>query len=284
MIRKASATFDFNALDDIAFASERGRLTGRMLSPMVASDLGPVLELGQLAAIGLLPKPEQVESLSLDGVRSFYQALIGGRSHWMCPDSRRIGFLRGRSDPFADLTVWTAFGLAAQQAAVAAKFPKRVAAQLVAALGELHSNLYEHSGAPETGIVAFRAGQNCFELVVTDRGIGVRESLRSCAEYASLQDHGEALRLALTDGVSRHGQNVDRGHGFRPLFIGLANLNGSLRFRSGDHALMINGRSPSLMTARQAEKPAIEGFLASVICELRDANAREASFPIAGTR
>jgi anti-sigma regulatory factor (Ser/Thr protein kinase) len=271
MTQSGPTPFDFNALDGIAFAAERGRLAGRTLSAMVACDLGPVIELTQLAAIGLLPRPERLEALRLDGVRSLYRALIGGQSHWVCPDSRRMGLLRTRSHPPADLTIWTGFGLAVQQAAVAARFPKRVAAQLVAALGELHSNLYEHSGAPETGLVAFQAGMNRFEFVVADRGIGVRESLRNCAEYTSLQDHGEALRLSLTDGVSRHGPNVGRGHGFRPLFIGLANLNGALRFRSGDHALIIDGRSPSLLTARQAQKPTIKGFVASVICELRDA-------------
>ena len=84
--------------------------------------------------------------------------------------------------------------------------------------------------------------------------------------YTGLDDHGEALRLTLTDGVSRHGSGTGRGRGFRPLFIGIANLNGSLRFRSGDHALIIDGRNPSLMAARLAQKPTIGGFFASVKC------------------
>jgi hypothetical protein len=262
----ALSPFDFAALDGLAFAAERGRLSPGTPPRMVARDLGPVIELAQLAAGGLLPAPERAAWLNLNCVGSLYRALLGGRSQWVCPDGRRIGFLKTGSSPVPE-GVWTGFGLAAQQGAVAAGFPKRIGAQLAAALGELHSNLHEHSQAPETGLIAFRAGLSRFEFVGTDRGIGVRESLRSCKTYAALDDHGEALRLTLTDGVSRHGPEEGRGHGFRPLFIGLANLNGSLRFRSGDHSLVMNGRNPSLVSAQLAQKPPIQGFLISVVCE-----------------
>lgn len=267
MTTASLSPFDFAALDGLAFAAGRGMLAGRSPPRMVARDLGPVIELAQLAAGGLLPAPERAGWLNLDGVGGLYRELVGGRSRWVCPDGRRIGFLKtGRVPPVSE-TVWTGFGLAAQQAAVAAGFPKGIGAQLAAALGELHSNLYEHAGAPETGLIAFRAGLNRFEFVVADRGIGVRDSLRGCTTYATLDDHGEAMRLALTDGVSRHGPGSDRGHGFRPLFVGLANLNGTLRFRSGDHALVISGHNPSLVSAQLAQKPPLLGFLVSVVCE-----------------
>jgi hypothetical protein len=71
-----------------------------------------------------------------------------------------------------------------------------------------------------------------------------------CPQHAALGDHSKALQSALTDGISRFGSDTGRGHGFRPIFLGLANLRGSLRFRSGDHALVIDGTSPSLMTAK----------------------------------
>jgi hypothetical protein len=66
--------------------------------------------------------------------------------------------------------------------------------------------------------------------------------------------------------VSRFGA-PDRGKGFRPIFTGLANLSGLLRFRSGDHALGIDGQSPSLVKAHTAQKLILPGFLASVTCE-----------------
>ena len=261
-----TAILDFVAVDGLAFAAERERLAGRA-PELVARDLGPVIEMGQLAAAGLLPAPGRASWLRLDGLGVLYQAIMSGRSHWVCPDGRRVGFLRTDVTPPADETIWTGFGLAAQQAAAAAGFPRRIAAQLVAALGEMHSNVFEHSGASATGLIAFRAPPNRFEFVVADRGMGVLDSLRSCSKYTRITDHGEALRLALADGVSRHGASAGRGYGFRPLFIGLANLNGSLRFRSGDHALVIDGRSPSLVSARVAQKAFLKGLLVSGTCE-----------------
>jgi hypothetical protein len=72
------------------------------------------------------------------------------------------------------------------------------------------------------------------------------------------------MEAALTEGTSRFGSESGHGYGFRPLFVGLANLKGSLRFRSGDHALLMDGTSPSLTTAQLAQKPPIDGFFASI--------------------
>jgi hypothetical protein len=83
-----------------------------------------------------------------------------------------------------------------------------------------------------------------------------------------LVDHGDALKLALQDGVTRFGSSEDRGHGFRPLFTGLANLNGALRFRSGDHALTIDGYQPIALRSRIARKVTVDGFFVSVRCKI----------------
>lgn len=258
---------DFTVLDGLAFAAARGRLDGRAVPAMTAREIGPVLELEQLSGSGLLPSPHAAPFLSLDGLSAMVRALGSGTRQWICPQSRMTGFLRAAASLPHDETNWIRFGLAAQQAATNAGFQRKIAAQLTAAIGEFHSNVYEHSDASDTGIVAFHARPGRFEFVVSDRGIGVLQSLRSGPDYPNLTDHGEALRLTLTDGVSRFGANSGRGRGFRPLFIGLANLNGALRFRSGDHALLIDGRGPSLMMARPAQKAILQGFLVSVSCE-----------------
>jgi len=267
MSGSGSALFDYAALDGIAFAAERGRLDTNELPLLKARDIGPLLELSQLAEAGRVPSPRQAGAwLVLDGLDGLSRALESGRVHWLSADGRLGGFMKAGAMP--DEAAWTGFGVAAQQAATVAGFPRQVAAQLTGALGELYSNIHEHSGASATGLIAFRAQPGRFEFAAADRGVGILSSLQSCGAYTALNDHGEALRLALTDGVSRHGHDSGRGHGFRPLFIGLANLSGALRFRSGDHALLIDGRSPTLMTARAAQKPPISGFLVSVICEV----------------
>ena len=93
------------------------------------------------------------------------------------------------------------------------------------------------------------------------------QSLNTASTYAGLTDYGKALTLALTDGVSRFDDATDRGYGFRPLFTGLANLHGMLRFRSGDHALTIDGQQLGTIPAKLAKKISINGFFASVNCQ-----------------
>ena len=115
-----------------------------------------------------------------------------------------------------------------------ALLPGKTPGQLVAAMQELESNIHEHSEAPESGPAGLSRGcQEFLNLSLPTGGIGVLASLRSCPKYAALQDNGKALAAVLTDGTSRFGSDSRRGHGFRPIFLGLVNLRGALRFRSG---------------------------------------------------
>lgn len=257
----------FDALDELALAAERGYLDDYGLPTYRARDVGPVLELSRFVARGLLPPTRSNPWLAMDHLDPLVEAFRNGNVRWVCPKTRSIGFLR-TNIPY-DTSEWTTFGLAMQRAAAGAGFPKTITAQFTAALGEFHSNVYEHSGSAKSGAIAFQAHRGRFEFAAIDGGIGVLQSLRENPAYANLYDSGEALRLALTDGVSRFGADSDRGYGFRPLFVGLANLNGSLRFRSGDHALLIDGQNPTLMTALTAQKPEITGLLISVACLLQ---------------
>jgi hypothetical protein len=195
-------------------------------------------------------------------------ALSRRQRTWICKDTRRTGLYRTFASPPEEETSWIEFGYAAQIAAAQSGFSRNVAAQLVGAIGEIQSNIYEHSQAPLTGLVAFKATPGIFQFVVCGRGIGVLQSLRRCADYCNLADHGQALKLTLTEGVSRYGPQRGRGLGFRPLFTGLANLNGSLRFRSGDHALTIDGCNPGAIPAKLSKKPPMNGFLISATCYL----------------
>jgi hypothetical protein len=259
----------FTAVDGLAFAASRARLRNRDPSNvLLAGELGPAMELVQLAADGLVPRLDLVPGLALDGMSELHRRLASGRNEWISED-RRMGFFRTAAEPPANEGPWLGFRLSAQQAAVRVGFPPKVAQQFAGALGEMHSNIYEHSEAPATGLLAFRATPGVFEFVVSDRGIGVLKSLKSCPEHTLLNDHGDALQVALTDGGTRYGSGTKHGFGFRPIFVGLTNLNGFLRFRSGDHALTIEGRDPKQMPWRKARKPRISGLFASISCILR---------------
>jgi hypothetical protein len=255
--------FSFSALDGMAFAASRGRLAQLALKTKYdVGPLGPFMELRELCASGLLPQPGEASWLNLGTATPLYAALRTGQPHWMGDSA---GFFRIGERWSGDDTAWIGFGVAVQRAAAASGFHRKIAAQFAAALDEMVSNVCEHSGQSASGIAAFRAVGREFEFVVADRGMGILKSLRDNPAYKTLSDHGEALQLALTDGVSRSGK-PDRGKGFRPIFVGLANLSGALRFRAGDHAYVIDGHKIDAMFAKIAQKVPIGGFFISVAC------------------
>jgi anti-sigma regulatory factor (Ser/Thr protein kinase) len=89
------------------------------------------------------------------------------------------------------------------------------------ALEELGANIVQHSESPETGFGLAQAfpARNAIELAFADRGIGFLRSLQKNAELAGrLEDDGEALQLALEEGVTSN------PHGRRNMGVGLAQL------------------------------------------------------------
>lgn len=230
--------------------------------PVVTANLGVAIELVFFRTLG---KRQAIDDL-VEVDFSRVQPLIGlwrqGLESSLSSDLPGMGFIRVSEAIDRDEIEWTRFGLYAQQCAHQSGVPKQTAAQLVAALGELRSNVLEHSGCADGGIIAFLAHTDGVEFVAADQGIGLLASLKQNQEYANLTDHGIALRTALTEGTSRHGTGIGRGFGFRPIFIGLANAVGEIRFRTGDHALSIAGESPSLIQARVAQKANFGGLFA----------------------
>jgi hypothetical protein len=258
----------FSAVDGLGFAAAEGRIeAARRSAPYVPDSLGPLLEFMYLSAGGRVPPAPGESWLASNGAAPLISALRENRELWISPDGRRMGFIRAaRGGPDGDNRL-TAFLIDAKRAARdVACLPGTAPGQLAAAMQELENNIHEHSDSAETGLLAFRAARGVFEFVAADRGIGMLSSLKKCTMYAALPDHGKALEAAISDGTSRFGNNSGRGHGFRPIFLGLVNLQGSLRFRSGDHALLMDGTSPNLTTAQLAQKPPMDGFFASVRC------------------
>ncbi len=261
-----SATLTFDELDGLAFAGQKGRFEPAK-HRFRSGPIGPIFELRLLAKAGVLPWPSNDSWLVLDGAAPMVEALGNRNRHvWVCPESKALGAFRTFQTVQDEGIAWTQFGFAAQQAATnIAGLPSTIAKQLVGALGEMQDNIYEHSQAPATGIIAFSANPGSFEFTVSDCGIGTLASLKSSPEYSMLADHGQALKLALTPGVSRFGPG--RGTGFQQLFVGLANLNATLRFRSGDHAVTVAGRKPGGIPFDLSQKPPLKGFFASVLCQ-----------------
>lgn len=258
----------FHDVDGLGFVAANDGDARKLPSAYAAASLGPLFELLHMAEGGRIPPhPHGSDWLSVNGATPMVKALHDGQEWWVSPDHRRIGFLRARRTGLDGANRLTSFLLNAQTAArTIAGLPVKAARHLAAAMEELENNIHEHSEASDTGLIAFRATSGTFEFVAADRGIGVLQSLHRCPVYQQIRDHGAALHAALETGTSRFGPNSGHGNGFRPLFLGLADLNGALRFRSGDHALTIDGTSPNLTTSQLQQKPYLDGFFVSVRC------------------
>jgi hypothetical protein len=257
----------FNTLDQISIGFSEGLFRADAPPPFrfILSRLAPLMEFVHLVEGGVLPEPMN-SLIEFGELADFRVRLLQNRRDWEAGSPTRFGLLR-LADVYDDEQEarWAAFSVRAKHAAETL-FPSSLAGQLVGAVMELHSNIFDHSGSSCTGLIAFAAHPNSFEAVVADKGVGVFESLRSNPVHASLRSHGEALRLALEPGVSRHPDGALHGHGFDRMFTGLLNCNCSLRFRSGTGAIEIDGRGTGNPTPIVTERPCIPGFIISIEC------------------
>lgn len=257
----------FELVDDLAFAAQRGQ--GRLESHVVATKptlLGPLIEYVWLRRRLPLPSLTTAQSTPLtDEFRRF--ASTTSHAAGSLNDGAVQDFIHvpASFDGFRS-TAWVTFMSRMRFAAEAHGFSTPQATGLVAALGEMASNAFEHSQKPETAIAAFRTETSIFEFVVADAGIGAAASLRLSPEFQHIHDTGEALKLCITDGVSRHGHDAKRGHGFQELFSRLADFNARVRIRSDDQVVDLRGDCLGPRLAIPAGRAPMRGFLVSTQC------------------
>ena len=252
MVEESHRTLDFDLVDDLFFAVQKNRLElGRCQIRFNLMELGPALELTYLSDSA----SRRRLLFETNPVSNLIDAFDQGRVRWLDSTNRSLGFIRTRWPVAGDQTEWLSFALTLQRAAQFSGFEKAIANKFIAAIIELYTNIYEHSLRSESGIIAFQSSPQGFEFVIADAGIGVLRSLKSSSKFSNLIDHGQALLSALTEGVSRIENDPGRGRGFRQMFLSLRELEVSLRFRSGNQALLLTGNNPTLTDASIREKP-----------------------------
>lgn len=261
---------DFGTADDLLWKAVAGNLSsyGRLRIAR-SGRIGPLVEMA--LARRLHREPYANIEFEPPFVRMVDDALTNGTISGAGKNDVGGVFPLVRHDPTAvDWALWEQWAKHAENAAVSAGLPRRLAEGILGALGELQDNIYLHSARPETGIAAYAAAMGSFEFVIADQGIGVLASLRQNPEYANIADAGTALRLAASDGASRLGAASGNGYGIGQLFRALAQDHGELRFRSDDHALTLSGNAPSLGGQVEiAQKAQLPGLVISVRCTVR---------------
>ena len=258
---------DFAAADDLLREASQGRLAARPSFILEKSGrIGPLVEIA-LAAIlhGDQYRGISVNSLFATGLRqSLLTRCPFGAAYNDCAGAFPLGLVNPVTATGTEWDQWTTH---AENIARVRGLRSNLVAGLMGALIEIQDNVYEHSGAPDTGIVAYAVTPTSFEFVVADRGMGVLSSLRQNPSYAHVSDAGAALELAVTDGVSRFPAETGHGQGFNQLFRALVGHNAELRFRSGDHSLTLRpGADFAEGTSILAQVAPLAGLTISVFC------------------
>lgn len=263
----AEASLTFRHVDGLARRAATDALPQAALRGVVfcADHFGPLVEMAALVSAKRLPAWIVVEHLRPGSATNLLRAIVDGAKPLVARNGDQSGAFSLEN---ANETAFISFNIAARKAAETAGFSHNTAAQFGAALMELKDNVADHSKAIETGLLYFCGGNRSFEFGVNDRGQGVLASLRTFRDYAGLADHGDALRLAVSEGGTRYGPGSRHGYGFRPIFLGLAGYRGYLRWRSGDHALLIDARNPNESSGELLQKPMFDGLTLSARCSL----------------
>lgn len=251
---------NFDLLEDISLALQTGAAGARDLPRTAVQSLGAFLELAHIF-------PDYIQDTAISSWldRRHFRRFANREQAWFFEDGPQFGFVPMTAISASD-TVWIDAANRIKRLSVEAGFSADHSGKFVAAIAE--GNILDHSQRPETGYIAFHVEPRKLEFVVADRGVGVLSSLNSNPEYAKLSDHGRAIELALSEGISRYPREEGHGFGFRPLFVGLANIARSSRFRSGDHCREIARFSDGPPQSRTYELAVLDGFFCAVTCEV----------------
>jgi hypothetical protein len=131
---------------------------------------------------------------------------------------------------------------------------------------EIVDNVWEHSESAHPALVCVEITHRRLAFAVADLGIGVLNSLRSNPKFARLDTSIEALSVALQPGASRV-EGTHRGYGFSSVLRGLADLWGTLRLRSGEASLVLDGTRDERRRIRHFVPP-LPGLQVIAVCGL----------------
>ena len=183
------------------------------------------------------------------------------------PQPAEFLVVRGKDDLAGD--EWNHFAGRFEASARSVGFSFHTAARLQLALYAMVENAVIHAEAPAI-LVGYDASPGTALFCVADVGIGVLASLRRNPAFSGLKLHNEAIRAALQDGTtSLLLEEGGGGFGFRDVFNSLVEQWGSLRFRSGEGCITMDGTDCDADRGGVTHPPPLPGFQVTVCCRTR---------------
>jgi len=257
-------------LDEVALAPFREIIPSGVTLPAL-------LELGCFSAIrahsGAAPLERLIEKWSqyvpeIKRVRQFFATGAGLQSQAAPFDAPCAEFwpIQSRAD-------WTGDPASLFQSRFARSlekqgFGKKLSLALSKAMQEMADNIVQHTGSdedhPARGLVGYHVEERWMTYAVAGVGRGVLASLKMNPKWYALSDSAAALRATIYQHASRRIDSPG-GAGFSQVQKSLADLNGTLRFRTGDACLTFAGRRADRQAA-MSSNPYLNGFQLAVTC------------------
>ena len=153
------------------------------------------------------------------------------------------------------------YGEALARAVAAEGLSAGASSLLKGATLELLTNIHEHAGGGARGISLFETFAGGVELCVADAGQGVVAGYVS----ANPQLEGITAERALTKALVEHESRLPggRGTGYKTVANAMRSLDATMRVRSGDASLEIEGH-PSEAEWLSREQVELRGFVVSI--------------------
>jgi hypothetical protein len=164
---------------------------------------------------------------------------------------------------------WKEFLVRVRQSATGSGFSIGKAKGIAASLGEMADNATLHSNAPVGILVGYQATAGAVVCCVADVGDGILHSLRSHEAYRDIQTHKQAIRKAMEKGQTRYGPGKG-GFGFYRVFKSLTAMWGTLRFRSGEGCVTMDGNDFEADQGKDAYVLNRAGFQVTICCRLSE--------------
>jgi anti-sigma regulatory factor (Ser/Thr protein kinase) len=272
MAKPTWLTSDF--VEELQQAAGAGRAVDSFVAPLEHATLPALLEYGcaKWQCPGLPALPPRVCSSPVGRALQEVRSELGLRTagpqkpppRTVTSEAQEFFVLEGSDSPTTGQD-WLEFLVRFRQSAKSAGFGLEKATGIAAALGEMADNATLHASAPVGVLVGYHVTGGAAVCCVADVGIGVLASLTSHEAYRHLQTHKDAVRLALRKGVTRFGPGQG-GLGFYNVFKALAAMSGTLRFRSGEGCVTMDGTDFDADKGEESYVVFRPGFQVTICC------------------
>jgi len=265
-------------VEQLQQAAEAGRPVGSFVQSLTDSTLPGILEYGcaRSHCDAIPPLPSTITDLAIGVALSEVRSELGLRSDGIqktpprSMTAHQFEFIVLEDEDAIVHRDWSEYMIRFRQSAKVAGFSLDKAKGLAASLGEMADNAVLHANSPHGVLVGYQATNGAAICCIADVGVGVLGSLKTHPAYQDLHRHKEAIRVALRRGESRFGPGTGGGSGFYRVFKALAASWGTLRFRSGEGCVSMDGRD---LEADQGEESYVvfrPGFQVTICCRTSD--------------